>query len=358
MSKPQDLPALLLRLSGHMAAALALVLSPAVVQAAHAPIADSGFVYTANEFGNSVSRIELSTGDVLTLPVSISPHNVQVTADGGTLLVAGTELGGEGHDGGMADMEGMAEGRGLLLVFDTADFGAGPVTEIEVGEHPAHVIADRDGRRAFVANSEDGNVSVVDLVAGVVTGVISTGAFPHGLRQSPVSSEIYVADVEDDSVSVLDPDEMSEVARIPVGDAPVQVGFIPDGSLAFVSLRDEDKVAIIDTATRSVIGTVAVGDGPIQVFATPDADSVFVANQGTEAAPANTVSVLDVATGTVTDTIEVGRGAHGVAVSADGKLAFVTNIYEGTVSVISTAEGKVVATVPVGAGPNGVTFAD
>jgi YVTN family beta-propeller protein len=318
-----------------------------------APIGDGGFVYTANEGDNSLSRIDLTTGEVLTVPTAVTPHNVQITPDGKTLLAVGTEA--------MMMMDGNAgahdgEAKGILLVFKADDLSAGPSAQIEVGEHPAHVIADKDGKRAFVTNSEDGTVTVVNLATASVVGTITTGSFPHGMRMNPAGNEIYAANVESDSVSVLDPDELREIEQIAVGNAPVQVGFTPDGTRVFVSLRDDDSVAVINPAERSVLDRIAVGDGPIQVYVTPDSAFVLVANQGTEEEPSDTVSVIDVATNQVVQTIRTGAGAHGVVVNDSGQLAFVTNIVDGTVSIIQIPTWEVIATIAVGAGPNGVTF--
>ncbi len=334
------------------ALAVAMLFGASAAPLAAAPIGDGGFVYTANEGDNSLSRIDLSTGEVLTVPTAVTPHNVQITPDGETLLAVGTETmmmdGNEGgHDG---------EAKGILLVYKADDLSAGPSAQIEVGEHPGHVIADKEGKRAFVSNSEDDTVTVVDLATESVVGTIPTGNFPHGMRMNPAGDVIYVANVESGSVSVLDPVELREIEQIAVGKAPVQVGFTPDGKRAFVSLRDDDSVAAIDPAARSVLERIAVGDGPIQVYATPDNAFVLVANQGTEQEPSDTVSVIEVATDRVIQTIRTGAGAHGVVINDKGQLAFITNIVDGTVSVIGIASWNVIATIPVGAGPNGVTF--
>lgn len=341
---------LLRRSAASVAAAACLVLSMPFSAAAGTQIAPSGFVYTADEEGNTVSRVELATGEVNSVPVSVTPHNVQVSVDGKKLFVVGMmttkNVHGHGHDGV----------QGTLLVFDTAEFAKASPIEIEVGEHPAHVVVTADGKLAFVTNSEGNDVSVVDVASSAVTKSVPTGKFPHGLRISPDGTEAYVADVKSDSVSVLDVTGAKELARIPVGKAPVQVGFTPNGAEVFVSLRDDDQVAVVDTKTRKVVDRIAVGDAPIQVHATPDGRLVLVANQGTEAKPGDTVSVIDVAKRKVIATIKTGPGAHGVAVDEKGRLAFVTNIYAGTLSVIDLATLKVAATVKVGDGPNGVTY--
>lgn len=316
----------------------------------------SGFVFTADEHGNSISAIDLASGQVRTIPVGISPHNVQITADGTRLLAVGDPASdGHGHSQASA-AHSASEAKGRLLVYDTARLEAGPMASIRVGSHPAHVIADGKGQRAFVTNSGDDTVMVVDLAQKSLVRTIRTGRYPHGLRMSPDGSEVYAANVQDGSVSVIDTAKLVEAARVPVGRTPVQVGFTPDGTRVYTSLRDENSVAVVDTASRKKIDTIKVGSGPIQVYATPDGRFVYVANQGTDAAPADTVSVIDVPSGRVIDTIRTGMGAHGVVVSDDGDFVFVTNIVDSTVSVIDTNRRLVVATYSVGKGPNGITF--
>jgi YVTN family beta-propeller protein len=326
-----------------------MTLTAGAANDAAASSAPRGVVYTANEHGNSVSAVDLATGKTTTVDVHIVPHNVQASADGRLLLAAGPLA---------RDEHGHAHGdeRGRLLVLDARDLAAGPLADIEVGRHPAHVVVDEAGRRAFVTNAEDATVSVVDLARGEVLKAIATGSYPHGLRLSPDGRELYVANVKDGTVSVIDTAALAEVVRIPVGAAPVQVGFTPDGERVFVSLRDEDGVAVIDTGTRSVVAKIAVGRGPIQVYATPDGRDVYVANEGTRENPDNRVSIIGVAQGEVVATVVTGEGAHGVVVSSDGGQAFVTNIRDATVAAIDTATRAVVATYAVGAGPNGVTY--
>jgi YVTN family beta-propeller protein len=330
-------------------AAVASALSAPLAQAQQPAVTEAGFVYTANEHGNSISIIDLAKGQVETVPVSVSPHNVQITADGSRLLAVGVSAAHieVGH-------AGKAEGQ--LLIFDPEKLASGPIASISVGDHPGHVVVDAEGRYAFVTLASANAVAVVDLATGKVTETIATGRYPHGLRVSPDGREVYVANVKDGSISVLDTATFAETARIRVGRAPVQVGFTPDGSRVYVSLRDENRVGVIDPRTRKVLARVDVGSRPIQVHATPDGRFIYVANQGTEAKPSDTVSVIDVATGAVVDTIRTGRGAHGVAVSEDGRNVFVTNIVDGTISVIDAETRTVSRGFTVGKGPNGVTF--
>lgn len=329
--------------------------------AAAAPLAsNAGFVYSANEGEDSISRIDLATGRVMTLPVPVTPHNAQISRDGRRLFVVGSMAGqmkmAAPTAAGGGDAHAASKEPGGLLTFDATAANAASATLVMVGRAPAHVIVDARGERAYVSNAEDDAVSVVDAARGSVVGSIPTAASPHGLRMSPDGREIYVAATKGNAVSVIDVATSKEVARISVGKAPVQVGFTPDGARVYVSLRDDNAVAVVDTRTRHLITTIPVGRSPIQVFATPDGNFMYVANQGSEREPDNTVSVIDTHRNVVVKTITTDRGAHGVVVSDDGSRAFITNTFAGTVSTIDTATQRVIGSVRVGSGPGGITY--
>ena len=142
-----------------------------------------GTVYSANEGGNSISAIDLGTGSVETVDVGVSPHNVDLTPDGNLLLAVGSPAADHAHgsdDDGHADTDA---GGGVLVVLDPERLSQ-PVATVEVGAHPAHVVADRSGR-AYASLSGGNEIAVVDLAQAEVIERIATGAYPHGLRLAP-----------------------------------------------------------------------------------------------------------------------------------------------------------------------------
>lgn len=310
-------------------------------------------VFTANEKGASVSGFNSETGDIRTVPVSISPHNVEASADGRFIFAVGSPVSGHGGQGGHDHSADAPPGR--LLVLAANDLGRGPLAEIQVGRGPAHVVADSKGTRAFVTNSIDRSLSVVDLARGTTIGSVPLGASPHGLRLGPGGRTLYIANTGDGTVSIVDTARLVETARVSVGKAPVQVAVTPDGRRTYVSLRGENEVAVLDNQTRRVVGKISVGSGPIQLFVSPDGKEVFVANQGTEAAPGTTLTVIDVGRGETIAEIPTGAGAHGVSVSADGQRVYVANSFAHTVAVVDPAARRVLRTIRTGAGPGGIT---
>ena len=314
----------------------------------------TGWVYTANEEGESLTRVDLRTGAAVTIPIGIMAHNVQVAPDGRTILAVGsTAMTMEQRPGGS---EHAVDAPGTLIVLPADATDTTSAIRFPMGHGASHVVTSRDGRRAFTTNSGDNAVIIEDLAARRAVDTVRTAQFPHGLRLSPDGRELYVACVEGDAVSVIDVDGMQEVARIPVGRAPVQVGFLPDGSRAYVTLRDDNSVAVIDTRTRNVLRKIPVGRGPIQLMATPDGRFVYIANQGTETHPDSTVSVIATDENDVVATIPTGHGAHGVAVSTDGSRAFITNTFANTMTVIDVGTQRALRSIPVGQEPGGVSY--
>lgn len=201
-------------LAAAMATASVLALLMPFAEQARAETAHAGFVYTADEHGNSVSRIDLASGKVDIVPVAVTPHNVEFVPKANKVLAVGTPVQDDnGHGHGEAEDSHGGDGDeagGALIVLDPENLASGPAATIGVGAHPAHVIADPSGGRAFVTNSGDDSVSVLDIAKGEAIGEITTGGYPHGLRMSPDGSTIYVANVEGGTVSVIDTVSLKE----------------------------------------------------------------------------------------------------------------------------------------------------
>lgn len=330
------------RISVFIALFSSLVLT--LTSAAPSYAGTQSYLYIANEGGN-ISKVGTSTNRLeTTLTTSGSVHNVEISPDG-RLLGATVTPAAHGHGGEKTP--------GLALFFDTTTDKL--LASVTVGNHPAHIVFTPDIRYALVTNSDDGNVSVIDLASYSVIKSVVTGKGPHGFRISHDGRFAYIANLQEDTVSVIDLASFTEFRKIKVGQVPVTTGITSDGQKLLVTLNAENKLAIVNTASGAV-KTISVGVGPAQVYVSPDDKFAFVANQGTEQNPSMTISKIDLTIDTVVSTIETGKGAHGIVTSSDGRYAYITNMYENTVSVIDNTSNKVIAKVSVGKTPNGITY--
>jgi YVTN family beta-propeller protein len=172
-----------------------------------------GRAYVANFFGTSVSVIDtdLRPPDIIdTIPVGIGLWGISVTPDGARAYVAHT-----------ADLDGK-DWTGWVSVIDTHPSSAEEdiIAQIPVGKGPvAGISVTPDGLHAYVNNSQDGTVSVIDTATNTVIDTkpspdddiidpITVGNQPKGgIAVSPNGDVVYVGnygnDDEDGTVSVI-----------------------------------------------------------------------------------------------------------------------------------------------------------
>jgi YVTN family beta-propeller protein len=261
---------------------------------------------------------------------------------------------------------------------------------------------------AYITNSGDGTVSVIDTTKNTVVKTIKLGKTPFGVAVTPDGSKVYIANQGDGTVSVIDAASNKVIATIDVGTNPFGVAVTPDGKTVYVANQGDGTVggtvSVINTATNTVSGAaIPVGcptvdvcaadgnrptgiafavtgpDGPnvyvgnlgyvsvispvvhalaavnttlisVGVAATPDGKTVYVASFGD-------VIRIDVATSTFVFISVDGSASmlEGIAVTPDGKNVYVANSGDGTVWVIDTATNSVSGPIQVGSEPYGVS---
>ncbi|AND43035.1 MAG: beta-propeller fold lactonase family protein [Bacillota bacterium] len=310
------------------------------------------YYFTANE-GGSISKIDAANNSIVsTIEVDGSVHNVQVSPDG--KMIGVTVVPSMAGHGGEDDGHGEEMEMGAKAIFYSIENDE-LLQEVEVGNHPAHIVFSEDGKYAAVTNNEDNNVTVIDMPSFNVINTVETGKGPHGFRISSDSKRAYIANMGEDTVSVVNLETMKEEKRIKVGTAPVTTGVTSDGKTLVATLNGENALAVVDLATDKV-DKIPVGTGPAQVYIDEKDQFAYVANQGTEEDPSSSVTVIDLIAKKATTEIKTGKGSHGVVTSPDNKRVYVTNMFEDTVSIIDKEQNKVIQTIEVKGVPNGISI--
>ncbi|AKB50848.1 cell surface protein [Methanosarcina barkeri str. Wiesmoor] len=242
-----------------------------------------------------------------------------------------------------------------ISVIDTA---TNKVTAmIPVGSQLGGVAITLDGKKVYVTNYY--NISVIDATKNKVTATIPVGNYPSGVAVSPDGKRIYVPNPDfgnpsNNTILIINTDTNEVEATVLVGEFPFGVAVTLDGKKVYVTNLDDKTVSVIDTSTNTVIATIPVGDYPRGVAISPDGKRVYVTNSGS-----NSVSIINTDANTVTATVPVGNWPKSIAVTPDGKKVYVANYGsistpDDTVSVIDIATNMVTATVHVGSYPSGV----
>ncbi|HEX4485576.1 MAG TPA: YncE family protein [Terriglobales bacterium] len=137
--------------------------------------------------------------------------------------------------------------------------------------------------------------------------VVRVGNGSEGFDVSPNGNEIWVANAQDGTISVIDYHEKKVTDTLA---ANVRGGnrlkFTPDGKNVLVSAGPE--LVVLDARTRKVVKRIPTGHGSGGVLIQPDGTRAFVA-----CGPDNNVAVIDLRSLTVSGHIQAGGGPDGLA---------------------------------------------
>jgi YVTN family beta-propeller protein len=193
------------------------------------------------------------------------------------------------------------------------------------GQNRTHMIyVSADLKLIVTTNVSSGTVSIIEKAAGSHPGqggamgapggewnetVVRVGNGSEGFDVSSDGKEIWVANAEDGTVSIIDVERklVKETLAADVGGAN-RLKFTPDGKLALISSLRSSDVAVIETATRKTVKRIAVGHGAAGIQMQPDGARAFVA-----CSPDGYVAVINLQSLEVAGRIQAGRDPDGLA---------------------------------------------
>jgi YVTN family beta-propeller protein len=173
--------------------------------------------------------------------------------------------------------------------------------------------------RIVTTNVSSATVSIIEKVGGgAATGpssgdwnetVIPVGRGSEGFDVSPDGKEIWVANADDGTVSIIDVASKRVIDTLAANvKGANRLKFTPDGKLAFISSLSKPDVAVFDRVTRKEVKRVKVGDGAAGILMQPDGSRAYVA-----CSPDGYVAVVDLHSLEVVGRIEAGQGPDGLA---------------------------------------------
>ena len=189
------------------------------------------------------------------------------------------------------------------------------------GQNRTHMIwVSADMQRIVTSNVSSATVSIIEKTMAGGGGpvpphldwnetVVPVGHGSEGFDVSPDGKQIWVANAQDGTVSVIDADSKKAVQTL---DANVKsanrLKFTPDGKLAFVSALNGSDVTVLDTATRTVTRRINIGHGAAGILMEPDGARAFVA-----CTPDDYVAIIDLKSLAVTGHIGPIKHPDGLA---------------------------------------------
>ena len=136
-------------------------------------------------------------------------------------------------------------------------------TVVKVGGGSEGFDVSPDKKEVWVANSQDGTISVIDLPRKKVVETLQANVrSANRLKFTPDGKLVLVSMLGGGDLVVLDASTRKEVKRVPIGHGAAGIEMQPDGSRAFVACTPDDYVAVIDLKKLEVVGHIDAGGNP------------------------------------------------------------------------------------------------
>ena len=218
------------------------------------------------------------------------------------------------------------------------------------------------GDKAYVVNTGDNNVQIIDTLTLTNAGLIDTGDGTSPEKIGFVDNKAYVSCNWTKSVKVVDLTSQKVTGEIPVGNAPWGVAVV--GKKVYVCntnavfdvstssmIYDQATISVIDSSTDKVIKEIDVEINPTEIEVS--GDKVIVQCTGNYGDITGKLCIIDTATDSVSKTIDLMTTPSGIAVSPNGKV-YVTTF--GGVVAVDINSGTVGTPMPEFGGGSGLAF--
>ena len=136
-------------------------------------------------------------------------------------------------------------------------------TVIPVGRGAEGFDVTPDWREAWIANAQDGTISIIDLGSKrVVQTLESNTQGANRLKITPDGKLAFVSTLSGPDLAVFDVAARKEVTRIRLGNGAAGIQIQPDGSHVYVACTPDSYVAVVDVKSLKVIGRIDAGKQP------------------------------------------------------------------------------------------------
>lgn len=136
-------------------------------------------------------------------------------------------------------------------------------TVIRVGNGAEGFDVSPDGKEIWVANAQDGTVSIINAASKTVTETLAANAVgANRLKFTPDGARVLISSLRDGNLVILDAKSRKEIKRMKLGHGAAGILMQPDGARAFVACSPDNSVAVIDLKSLEVVGHFDAGQEP------------------------------------------------------------------------------------------------
>ena len=136
-------------------------------------------------------------------------------------------------------------------------------TVIPVGKGSEGFDVSPDGKEIWVANAQDGTISVIDLAAKKVVQTLDANVRGANRLKFTTNGKLaFVSSLGGPDLVIFDVATRKEVKRVPIGHGAAGILMQPDGQRAYVSCTPDDYIVVIDLKSLTVTSKINPGKNP------------------------------------------------------------------------------------------------
>lgn len=140
------------------------------------------------------------------------------------------------------------------------------VTNVPAGRGSEGFDLSPDGKQIWVANAQDGTVTIIDVAAKKATQTFPISVRGNRLKITPDSKQVLVSGSPSGqskaNVVILDFATHNELKTFDLGGGSAGILIVPDGSRAYVAVSAKNEVVVLDLKNLEITGHIATGKGP------------------------------------------------------------------------------------------------
>ncbi len=306
------------------------------------PGATGALLFVANKRGNTLSKIDLATGEeVLRKDSCTNPHELAMAPNGNLVALAcygGTtvdvfdvddlsrvtsvDLGENARPHGIVWMESgviYATAEGRQSIFRITEYGAGNagLREYPTGKQGSHMlVVAPDESAAWTTDLGSKTVTRIDLTGDAPPLSVTVGEEPEGISLAPDGKSLWVSARGSNQAFELDPVTMEVRNSLETGRFPLRLSIRPQGDVAVTSDLQDGSLSVIDLKTAKVFRTITVSGAEqaeerfqVTILWSDDGERVYVAETASD-----TVAEVDYESGKVLRRLPTGNGGDGMAI--------------------------------------------
>jgi DNA-binding beta-propeller fold protein YncE len=135
---------------------------------------------------------------------------------------------------------------------------------------PEAITVSRDGTEVWVGSNAEGLVSVVETQSGSVSASLTGFEWPYRILIVEDLDLVVIPDMGRHVVRFVDYSDRTDIETLPLpGEGPQGVALTPDQGTVFLSLSESGEIAVIDLATRRIVRRIDSGPTPDGIVWSP-----------------------------------------------------------------------------------------